>query len=532
MKNGGCESPDRRLAGTDLAFIACLVLGLWLMHAVWLAWDTRPPVWDMAMHQSYALNYVPGFAGASGPFWTWSGPYPPLAHLWIALFWTVLGPDPDVAALSNIPATILLLWALYRLGCEMAGRGAARWACMIAVLTPYTLWISRETVLDYWLSAWFAVFLLILKRSAGFESRRYSILLGLTIACGLLTKWFFAGLAAVPLLLVAWKSKIWRSGERLVHAMDSIIVALLSAGFWYLPNLPFLSGYFWSNMQIGAREGEPPVLSFQSWIYYVRLLEGYQLFGLLFALLLLAAAAAWRRRLLADGTFLAAAAGGGWLVMTLLRTKDPRFTLPILGLLAIPCGAWIHSWGSGVRARLFGGLLVAALGLQAYAANFGIHWLPEEVVLAEGYRGSLQWNWNLYLQHYFHILGPPRREDWRQKDILHALALHAREQGVKDPSLAVVPDLPRLSAANLLLAARLERLILRVDHLQKEPEGPRSFAGFSYAIIVEHDQGMAWTTVHSRGLSQVVLDHPEIFQLIEMYPLPNGDSARLYHISG
>ena len=34
---------------------------LWLINGIWLILDTRPPLWDMALHQAYALHYVLGF---------------------------------------------------------------------------------------------------------------------------------------------------------------------------------------------------------------------------------------------------------------------------------------------------------------------------------------------------------------------------------------------------------------------------------------------------------------------------------------
>ena len=187
-------------------------------------------------------------------------------------------------------------------------------------------------------------------------------------------------------------------------------------------------------------------------VYLQRLV--YQLFALLFSFLMVSCAFVWRKRLIRDAGFLAVTISGAWLVLTVLRTKDPRYTMPLLGLLAILPGAWIQSWGNAWPAGACKMLLTATLVLQTYVINFGASWLPEAVVLAEGYTGSLRWDWNLYLQHYFHILGPPRLEDWRHGEILHKIARHAQYNGVS-PSLGVAPDLPRFNANNFALSARL-----------------------------------------------------------------------------
>src|SRR5262249_26231876 len=135
---------------------------------------------------------------------------------------------------------------------------------------------------------------------------------------------------------------------------------------------------------------------------------------------------------------------------------------------------------------------------------------------------------NLYLQHYFHILGRPRREDWRQAEILRRMKDDAALSGTV-LSLAVVPDLPRFSAANFSLYARLLGITARVDH-PRSSSSDAPFEGYDYAVMVEGDQGISWTTSESRALSQRIVDDPESFRLVDLFPLPNGDTARLYAV--
>ena len=513
-----------------LATILPMVFLLWGLNIVWLRRDTRPPVWDMALHQSYALNYLPHMpGGASAPLTSRSGNYPPFVHLAIALCYLVFHPGPHIAVLANMPATLLLLWSVYLLGEDLAGVGAARWACLLITLTPYMIWLSRETVLDYWLAAWVAAGLVALRKTEDFQSHARSLLFGLVCALGMLSKWFFAGFLLVPVALVCARSRIWRDRVRLRHLADALLLAGVIAGIWYLPNLGHLTRYFLENAQVGALEGEPRVLSFQSFIYYLRLLEGYQLWGLLFLLLVLSSAFVWKRRLLRDGAFLLAAVCGGWAVMTLLRTKDPRFTMPLLGPLAIVSGAWLGSFGKFWWKRALKIGLVVLLCFQAYAANFGVRWIPEEVVLAQGYHGSVSWNWNLYLQDYFHILGSPRREDWKQDEILAKVMEDARRSGAR-LTLALTADLPRFNSVNFQLMARLRGFPLHIEQLRTVQDDRKAFDDYDYVVMTEREQGMGWTTTNSRALNQIIVDHPETFRVIELYLLPDGNCARLYRI--
>src|SRR5205085_10531020 len=158
--------------------------------------------------------------------------------------------------------------------------------------------------------------------------------------------------------------------------------------------------YFRQNAQVGALEGEPPIFSFQSLIYYVRLLEGYQLYAVLFFLLAGGLIFAFSRSVLRDRGLWVALVAGGWLAMTLLRTKDPRFTMPLLAPLLIVPGAWLASWSGARLGRFLQVLVVAVLILQTYATNFGVSWLPQQIVLAQGYQGSLRWDWQVFSQDY------------------------------------------------------------------------------------------------------------------------------------
>lgn len=512
---------------------ACLLtLLLWGMHAIWFRQDTRPPVWDMALHQTYALNYLGGtehvYDNAAKP-WEKSGNYPPLVHLIIAAVFWLLHPGPHIAALANVPATFLLFWALFHLANDLAGSAAARWACLLAGLTPYLIWISRETVLDYWLSAWFVAALFVLRKTRGFESRSWSLLLGLVLGLGLLTKWFFAGILLAPLVYTAVHSRVWKRSRQCIHFLDAILIAGIVAAPWYIPNIPGLIRYFGQNAEIGALEGEPPAFTFHSFIYYLRLLEGYQLFAILFVLLLLGCIVCLRKKLIKEWGFLVAAIIGGWFVLTLLRTKDPRFTLPLVGPLLIFAGAWLQSWKKNSISMAFKIFLVALLCVQAYGANFGVSWLPRHAVIMQGYQGSMRWDWNWYLQDYFGIFGSPRQEDWKQEAILGKLASDSERRSVQ-PALALIPDLPWFSEPNFEYYARMRGMPVRMGHLKSASTGIDSFREYNYVLMTMGTQGMSWTTGSSAALNQVVVDNAKVFRLVDLYVLPNGDSARLYFI--
>ena len=513
----------------EIAVVVLLSCALWGLNDVWLSRDTEPPAWDMAVHQTYALNYLPGAdVSPDVRFWERSGNYPPFVHIVIAFTYGLFHPGPHIAILANVPATVLLLWGVYEIGVAFAGAGAAIWACVLTTLTPFLIWISRETLLDYWLAAWVAAALALLIKSSAFESRRYSFLLGLACALGMLTKWLFAGFIIGPVVYTMLRHRIWSSKPRAINFAAAAGIAAGGAGTWYVPNFSTLVRYYFENAQIGSREGEPAVISFQSFIYYLRLLEGYQFFAVLFCLFVFSVVFVYKHRTSTVGGFLAVAIVSGWLAMTLLRTKDPRFTMPLLGPMTVLCGAWIQSWKPGWISGTAKTLLLVLLCTQAYAINFGLRWLPQEVVLLPGYQGQLRWDWNLYLQQYFDISGTPKREDWKQDTILRRIAADTSQKRVR-ATLALIPDLPRFNASNFNLYARHGGISVQSGR-PALLDGTHSFEGFNYVVLTQGDQGWAYTTSENLKLNEIVLNHPETFHFLESYLLPSGAVARLYAI--
>ena len=166
---------------------------------------------------------------------------------------------------------------------------------------------------------------------------------------------------------------------------------------------------------------------------------------------------------------------------------------------------------------------------QAYAINFGVTLLPQEVILMRGYQGSLRWDWQLFAQNYFGILGAPRREDWKQKEIIDAIVKESQERG-SGTSLALVPDLARFNTSNFLLAAAEAKVPMRFDHLRSPAPTSATFEFFDFVVINDGDQGISWTTHAADALNHFVIQRPEIFKLIADFNLPNNDTAHLYFI--
>jgi 4-amino-4-deoxy-L-arabinose transferase-like glycosyltransferase len=512
--------------------------GLVLAHAgaswSWLGSDNRPPLWDMALHQTAGLRFHDLYAGvetgvADGGWWSITGAYPPFYHHLLAAAF-LLGRDHHLAVWANLPATLVLVFGTYLLGCRLFSRSVGVLSAVVLMGFPYMAWMSRETVIDYTLAAVIVGAIVCLDYSDGFRKRRWSLAFGFVSGLAALTKWIGPAFLVVPTLWCV----VRESGESTSRRVRNLLDAAILGGFvtltWYLRKLPEIHAFLKANTAIGAAEGEPPVFSLQSAVYYLRLLEGEQVHAVFF-LSLCAGLVFVLHRGSRAGVLLLLWIAGSYALLTLLRTKDPRFTIPYLPAVALLCTCWVPQIGRvGLRRAVTAALVGLAAG-HFLLASFGWSRLPVQVLVASGYQGTYSWDWRLYSQQYQGLLGAPVRADWPQRAILGMVAGEARPG--ETVRVGVVPDLPRFNHENLRLEARLLGLPVEVVRIfQLGPAGVAQLRSLDFLIVAEGEQGMVWTTESNELINDYVFARPEDFTILSFAMVPGGPPLRVYRVEG
>src|SRR5262245_5722660 len=159
--------------------LAASFLYLLAANLIWVARDTRPPYWDMADKQIGALRIYDAVANSgihaifAIPFLT--GSYPPLFQSIVAIFYAIFGRTIDAAQWANLPAMALLFIATYGIGRAVLKPFAAAAAAVIVNFCPLLLWLSRETIIDYWLTSIVALSMWLLIRTNEFSNRNRAI---------------------------------------------------------------------------------------------------------------------------------------------------------------------------------------------------------------------------------------------------------------------------------------------------------------------------------------------------------------------
>src|SRR5438034_533429 len=238
--------------------LAASFLYLAIANVVWIARDTRPPFWDMAGHQIGALRIYDTFvergirALAAVPRLTEFYPlgfYPPFYHSIVAVFYGVFGKHVDAAQWANLPAIAILLIATYGIGRTLLNPIAAAGAASLANFYPLMLWLSRETIIDYWLTSMVALAIWLLIRTNEFENRKRSVVFGVICGFGMLTKWTFPFFVVLP--------AAWFARKNPKNAALAAGIAASIAAYWYVPAARGLAQFQNINSAGGITEGDP-----------------------------------------------------------------------------------------------------------------------------------------------------------------------------------------------------------------------------------------------------------------------------------
>jgi 4-amino-4-deoxy-L-arabinose transferase-like glycosyltransferase len=540
------EAKPSELRADRLAWVS--IAALWLFHAVsnlaWLKIDTRPPFWDSASHAIKAIDLsywltagAPGFALRQ---WFTSTTYPPLVY-WLAsplaiLFW----PTADVfVGLLTVFAGILIV-STYGTAAHFGGRKAGLLAAFLVSMVPLVYGLERHFLTDVPLLAMVALAIWMLVRSEAFERRGASLLSGLALGLGLLTKWAFVLFGGGPLFVAALAAVASRSRRRLLNLGLALLVALLVAGPWYLANLSSTLDFFGLSSVYAQAEGDPTVGSLDSWLYYARTFVDVQVL-LPLALAFVVGLAVWllkKRARYETGFLLLGGVALPYLASSLFFNKDPRYTMPFLAAVAAITALGLVA----IKPRALKIGLISLLALYATFQFLGLTWglshrlpagvLPGQIGLQLGSH-----SFPIYTES-LHLASPPRSEDWPVEAILDdVMDGNAREgeTGAANLEVAVLPNVPCFEPNVFKYYIKINGMpitVLMFTGVTESGDAQQQVMGSDYVVTKTGDLGPAWSLQQASDLNTELHDPSgELRQHLEQvgeYPLPDGSVAELY----
>ncbi len=184
---------------------------------------------------------------------------PPLPWLPSVPLYRVFGKSDDVAIMGNSVFMVILILSVYGIGKKLHSKWAGLLAAFLVSTTPILFNLSRLPYPDYAVTAMVACTMNWLLRVEGFRHRGYSLLLGLSLGLGMLTKQPFIIFVGPPIAYVFLKSGAARdvrtrlTAQRdadapLAYLRDSPLVAALVALvitlLWYTPNKEYVTRFY------------------------------------------------------------------------------------------------------------------------------------------------------------------------------------------------------------------------------------------------------------------------------------------------
>ena len=498
-----------------------VVLLIWVLSTfvdrLWWELQTGLPAWDQADYLNSALDHGRALGVLPGGQWRgWdalldlSPKIPPLASLVNGTVMAVSGDDPAAAAWSLSLWHGLLLLAVAAWGRRLHGEGLAWLACALTALAPALLDLRTDYVLEMPLAA--VGTLALWRLGCWCDPRRGGRWWQAFVATGLALAAVLVKQSALLMLMPAglWAAGIvirrgrsWWCQALLLPLMTGLLI-----GPWLRHNwITTLGGTNRAVFESAAREGDPGVLSLESWIWYLRLLP--EQIGPALLVIGTSGLLLWwvqRHRASLDQQTLDDPWHWRWLLINLLAAwlltslspnKSDRYITPLLPtlLLLLARGWW--QWGGWLRQR---------------AA-----WLAP-VALISGLMACLPAGWTAQLERFEDRPRGPLEELVR--------AAGGGQPGRSPRTLIVVPSTSDLNQHNVSFYGRRQggQLVgrqLGSSRADREPTLQRA----EWVVLAEGDQGSVRKS--ARRLDQAVRESG-VFEELERFPRPGGGSYSLW----
>ena len=515
--------------------LALLFIAIVSIDCIWFALDDRPPIWDMAVHLTTAFDFWEAFRHSSfslaalkslllmGKY------YPTLFPALMGVFFWVFHPSIHVGPAANFIPLAVLITATYGMGRKLFSEQVGMLAAFLVATYPVMAWLAREALLDFSLVAAVAVATWAYLSTDNFSSGKRSWIYGVTFALGFLIKHGFI-FYALPLALFALyematrdEAPLRRRSLRFRNFLAAHLVGIAGAALWYAPHWSDVREYFLLNRQLHYILHQPEFLTAPSLLYTLDALTRVHILFVPSLFLLLGIFISLKRfprraLILYLGGF------GSLAIMTFtLVHREVRMSVAGLPYLAVLTAAGLFGMKFATWRRVLTALLMVSAGIEFGLITFGVRAWPDSVPIYS----SRALEVNLYAQSYEHLVGPPRREDWKIVPILKRVMEDAGRQGIGNPQLGIVPDLPRFNHFDFIFYSRLQAIPVSADRmaLYSQLDQPSKV---DYLLIKSASQGEPGTTRGNAEINRYVEGDPFRFQLVATFDLPDGSRASLY----
>lgn len=192
--------------------LAAIILWIFGGNLIWMLIDIRPPSWDQGLHLYKTFNYWKALSSGSEQWWldvlNVEPFYPPFYHLSLIPLSLIFGFSLDIAIIGNSFYMVVIVLSIYGIGKILYHRQAGLIAAFLVSCYPLMVGMSREYIISVSLTAFTTLAYYLFLKSENFENRKYTLLLSLVYASGLMVKWTFLLYTLPAIFAGLWGDKL------------------------------------------------------------------------------------------------------------------------------------------------------------------------------------------------------------------------------------------------------------------------------------------------------------------------------------
>jgi 4-amino-4-deoxy-L-arabinose transferase-like glycosyltransferase len=402
---------------------------------------------------------------------------------------------------------VVLLLSTYSLGRELFDENVGLLSALLVSSFPIVMDFSRQFMLDMPIAAMTVLSLYLLVRTKEFNSVGWSLLLGIGLGCGALTKWTFPFFLIYPFLFSG--TTIFLRGLEKDRRLRNLALCILVA---CAVSLPWYSAYFFSFLASRRQalvQGDRSIV--ETFLYYANALPQQTSWLLLFALVV--GIALYIRLYRLKHLIPVLSIVGGYILLTMVNLKMPRFSIPLLPPLAVLACGGIIGWAMhGARANARRIWYVLAFSFIVIVQYLTITYLPGDSPVGKMLSVS-------FLSVPIIEVHGPEERNWQQAAILRTVSDDTSVRNTVRKSLRVIPDHMLFNWQSFDFIATLNRLPVVVFDIGGFPQKS------DFVVLKTGELGE--DTTKRRKITNVVLSDTQGYEFLRHFPLPDGSNAIL-----
>ncbi len=245
-----------RMLKKNKYFIALIILiaAVVVFNVIWIVQDQSPPLWDIAAHSARSVDFARMIVDFDlRGILDYRSIYPPATYLLTGFLFLIFGFYEDIPQFALLIYVVVFLAGVYGIAFELfRKKDIALFPVFLVSVYPLLAHFTRIYDLDFPLVAMVTVSVYALLKTRNFSDLKWSILLGVFIAVGILTKWTFVIFFVGPFFVYAlyFFKKIKKDGKILYEDRSRpvltkkilknfgicVLMFVILAMPWYLKN--------------------------------------------------------------------------------------------------------------------------------------------------------------------------------------------------------------------------------------------------------------------------------------------------------